>query len=109
MPDLKPIAPNPVSERSTKDGLDLLREDIQIGMELSNSPAVLAFIKSEYDHLVYQITHMQPSTESDRDVVLALNTANAKMNVLEKLYNLAYKLPEAMEMHKAITQNTQSE
>lgn len=103
MSNLLPIAPNPVADRANKDPLELLREDIQIGQELVNSPAIVRYLREEYANLSYKINHLQPSTESDRDTAYALNTANAKLNVLEKLYNFALNLQSAMQQHEELT------
>lgn len=108
MQQLPPIHHKPVE---SSDPLEQLRRDILLGEELLRCPNLLAHIQSEYNDLVYKVSHLHPASEAtDRGTAYAVNTVNAKLNVLEGLYNLAFAFPSNIQLldeYKRQTENTE--
>lgn len=71
--------------------------DIAIGQELAKCPLVLQYLRDEMQSLLIDLSKLVPSMDDDRQTAYAVHTVNAKMVALETLFNMAYKLPEAMQ------------
>lgn len=101
MQDIGPLVHNPKdlpSDPSKPTDLSpYYLRDIQVGQELMNSPAILQYLRDEVQSLLLELSKLVPSMEDDRQTAFAVQTVNAKILVLETLYNHAYKLPEAIQ------------
>lgn len=98
----------PYNEVRVNDPVQDMRNCIAAGRELSNSPHLMQYLVAERDTLLYNLSHLQVQAEDDRAIAIAVNTVNKQLYLLEKIYNLVYKLPQA-EQELAEYHNRQSE
>lgn len=98
----------PYNEVRVTDPVQDMRNCIAAGRELSNSPHLMQYLVAERDTLLYNLSHLQVQSEDDRAIAIAVNTVNKQLYLLEKIYNLVYKLPQA-EQELAEYLNRQSE